>query len=441
LNDPYPLPPQNLEAEQNVLGSMLLDNATILDIADILQPEDFYRDNHQIIYRSILTVYREKSAVDALMLDEELERRGELQKIGGREAIGGIIDATPSSVNATFHARIVQQRSLARAVMESAKETCREVESNNYTADELVERSERRILAIGQRRSRQEPRSIAEVTADAMTRIRAKKAGQIAGGLMTGFVDLDYLVGGFRPGQVIVLAARPSMGKTALALKIAENITDRSKSGVLFMSIEMSESELGERYLSLRSSVPMRKIQQPSFASEVDLEKLQAAIATDGTPLFIDESPSVTPTQISTIARRLKSKQNIGLICVDYLQLISSENDKAARHEQVAMISRKLKALAKDLGVPVLAMAQLNREAENREDHRPKLSDLRESGQIEQDADVVLLLHRPECYDENDRAGATARIELVFEKELMRFSNSVPKLDPPSPNSNSTSPY
>ncbi len=428
------LPPQNLDAERGVLGSMLLDDSTIDEVAEVLRPEDFYRDVHQLVYSAIFAVRKRGGPVDSITVIEELERSGKFAEVGD-ETIRGLIDGTPHAANARYYAEIVADKAVRRLVRASSLETLREIESDLHTADELIEFSERRIFAIGQRRAGGRMLAIGPVSGRSMDSVLARKAGLDDDGVPSGLDSLDDMLGGFRPGQMIVLAARPSMGKTALAFNVAEHLAVGHGLGVLFISLEMGNAEIGDRFLVLRSGVPMNKVRQPEFADEEDIRKLGEAVAPDWVPLWLDDSSSLSPTQIAAISRRHKQKHGLRLLVVDYLQLVRPDDARMPRHEQVGAASCRMKWLAGELGIPVLVIAQLNRESEKRPDKRPLLSDLRESGQIEQDADVALLIHRPEYYKPGEkpglaevivaknRNGATGMIEVVFEKELMRFSD------------------
>lgn len=429
-------PPRNLEAEQAVIGSMLLDPACLVEVSSILEAGDFHGDAHQVLYRAILSLHDDGRPFDAVTLIDELSRVGRLEKAGGEEVIRKALEQTPHAANAAYYAQIVRQRSVARRVVEAAHETLREGYSDGFTADELVDRAERRFFAIGQGRLREEAVPIGDLVRRAMLRIAERAEGFAASGLGTGYGDLDDLTGGLSPGNLVVLAARPGMGKTALALGIADHVAGSLDVGTLFVSLEMAGGELAERVLSARSGVPSTKIKAARFLSDEGRRSLdEAAPLIEGLPLWVDDSASLTPSQISASARRFKARHDIGLLVVDYLQIVVPEDDRQPRQEQVAGASRRFKALAKEIGCPVLVLAQLNRQPEQRADRRPVLSDLRESGQIEQDADLVILLHRPEYYDPIDkpgiaelivaknRNGATAKLDLVFEKELMRFSD------------------
>ena len=439
------LPPQNLEAEQGVLGSILLDNDVLHDVVGQLIVDDFYRDAHQILYRAIRDLYDLGKAIDAITLADELNRRDQLKAIGGEDYLAEVIGSVPHAANAKFYAQIVRQKSVSRQLIESANEILREGYSNNFTAEQLLEAAEQRIFAIAEDQTKGDTVELKDIVTKAMDRIAARSESRHpVTGIASGYYDLDDITGGFQPEQLIILAARPSMGKTALALNVCDHAAVEQKLPVLFVSLEMGELELAERLLCARSRVDGHKLRtgQNLGTREMTLlgkgyEELRAS------SLFIDDTPSRTMLQITANSRRLKLRKDLRFIVVDYIQLIDSEESRDSRQEQIAKISRRLKALARELKVPVIALSQLNRAVESREDRKPRMADLRESGAIEQDADIVLLLHRPEYYDANDqpglaeliiaknRNGATGTVKLTFMKNFTRFENLSNIAEPP----------
>jgi replicative DNA helicase len=440
------LPPQNLEAEQGVLGGLLRDNERLHDVVQILRPEDFYRDSHQILYRAIRDLYDQSKGIDALILAEELKRRGEFEKVGGDQALFELLDSVPHAANTLYYAQIVREKAVGRQLIECANEILRDGYSHAMTADELLQSAERRIFQIAEESATGETVELHDIVAQAMERIALRTDEKHAvTGAASGYFDLDDITSGFQDSQLIILAARPSMGKTAFALNICEHVALQQGKGVLVVSLEMGKLELAERLLCARSKVDGDKLRKGRGlgAREMTLlgnayEELQRA------PIFLDDTPARNMLQIAANARRLKRRHDIGLIVVDYIQLVESESGEArdSRQEQIAKISRRLKTLARELPVPVIALSQLNRAVENREDRRPRMADLRESGAIEQDADLVLLLHRPEYYDPNDqpgiaelivaknRNGRTDTVKLAFLKNFMRFENLAAGVEP-----------
>lgn len=438
------LPPQNLEAEQGVLGSILLDNDVLHEIITFLKAEDFYRDTHQVLFRVIREMYDLGKAIDPITLADELARRGLYAKIGGDEFLEQIVSTVPHAANAKYYAQIVRQKSVQREIIESCNHILREGYSNTLTSDELLELAERRIFDIAEDQTSGDTVELHDVITRAMDRIvRRSEERHPVTGVATGFLELDDITGGFQASQLIILAARPSMGKTAMALNICEHAILERNTSVLFVSLEMGEMELAERLLCARSRVDNHKLRTGQNLGHREMTQLGKAYGElQAAPMFIDDTPARNMLQVTANARRLKMRQDVGLIIVDYIQLVDAEDGRESRQEQIAKISRRLKTLARELQVPVIALSQLNRNVENREDRRPRMADLRESGAIEQDADLVLLLHRPEYYDPNDqpgiaevivaknRSGATGTVKLTFLKNITRFENLATVNDP-----------
>jgi replicative DNA helicase len=440
------LPPQNLEAELGVLGSILIDNDVLHEVVQLVNVDDFYRDSHQVIFRAIRDLYDLGHGVDQITLVEELKKRNMFQAAGGMETLSAILESVPHAANAKYYAQIVRQESVGRQLIESANEILSESYSNNYAAGELLEAAERRIFRIAEEQAAGETIDLRDVVAQAMERIALRsEARHPITGVGTGYYELDDITGGFQPAQLIILAARPSMGKTALALNICEHVAVENKRGVLLVSLEMGRHELAERLLCARSKVDGHKLRTGRNFGARDMALLgkgfdELRVA----PIDIDDTPARNMLQITANARRLKLRKQISMVVIDYIQLIDSESTESrdSRQEQIAKISRRLKGLARELQVPVIALSQLNRAVENREDRRPRMADLRESGAIEQDADLVLLLHRPEYYDANDqpgiaelhiaknRNGATGNIKLTFLKNFTRFENLAAVAEP-----------
>jgi replicative DNA helicase len=419
------LPPQNLEAEQGVLSGVLRDNEWLHEVVPILKAEDFYRDNHQVLYRAICHLYDLGRPIDALILSEELRLRQEYDRIGGDETLTVILDSVQHAANTRYYAEIVREKSIARQVIQSANEILREGYSNTMTADELVQSAERRIYQINEDKATGETVELREVVQQAMDRIALRsEGGHPVSGVATGFYDLDDITAGFQGSQLIIVAARPSMGKTAFALNMCEYAAIDQRKGVLFVSLEMGQLELAERLLCSRSKVDGDKLRKGRGLGHQEMKRLgEGYDDLREAPIFIDDTPARNMLQITANARRLNSRHGLGLIVVDYIQLIEPETGEGrdSRQEQISKISRNV---------------------ENREDRRPRMADLRESGAIEQDADMVLLLHRPEYYDPNDqpgiaelivaknRNGRTDTVKLTFLKNHMRFENLATVADP-----------
>jgi len=438
------LPPQNLEAERSLLGSILWDNEILHDVVGIIRAEDFYRDTHQVIFAAIRDLYESRKGIDAVTLAEELERRGQFEQVGGNEMLAEITTSVPHAANGKYYAEIVRQKSINRHLIEYATEIIHDGYSNEYTGEQLLEAAERKIFSIAEDQVRGDVVEINEVLSQAMNRIMARaEAPHAVSGIASGFADLDDITWGFEPGQLIILAGRPSMGKTALALNIVEHVAINLKVPVLFVSLEMGHLEIADRLLSSRSGIDGHKLRTGKGLAYPQMKELSRAFQELGQgQILIDDTPSRNMLQIAASARRLRHRKDIGLVVVDYIQLIDSEDSRDSRQEQIAKISRQLKTLARELPVPVIALSQLNRAVESREDRRPRMADLRESGAIEQDADMVLLIHRPEYYDANDqpgiaeiivaknRNGRTDNVKLTFVKHLTRFDNLATVAEP-----------
>jgi len=432
------LPPQNLEAERSALGSILLDNEVLHEVVSFLRVEDFYRDAHQVIYAAIRDLYDKGKGIDAVTLSEELSKRGQFEQVGGDDILTEIVQSVPHAANGKYYAGIVKEKATNRQLIESATEIIRDGYSNQFTAQELLESAERKVFGIAEDQIKGETLQINDVLNQAMERI-SKRADSVHAvtGVATGLIDLDEITWGFQPGQLIIVASRPSMGKTALALNICDHVAVNLKLPLLFVSLEMGYLEIAERLLCARSQVDGHKLRTGKGLAYPQMKELSRAYSElcGGGMILIDDTPARTMLQITASARRQRMRKEIGLIVVDYIQLIDSEDSRDSRQEQIAKISRRLKTLARELKVPVIALSQLNRAVENREDKRPRMADLRESGAIEQDADIVLLLHRPEYYDANDqpgiaelivaknRNGPTENVKLTFLKHLTRFEN------------------
>ena len=443
------LPPQSIEAEQGVLGSILEEGRLIHEIRPLLRPGDFYRDAHEAIYAAMLDMADRGESIDPVTLHDRLATRGHLERAGGFEGIKEITEAVPFSFEWRAWAEIVAQKATARAYIEAANQILREAYSDRLDPYQLQSRSEASVLSIGTARERRGLATIDEAIQAATDAIDRQLAGERSG-IPTELDDLDEILGGgLQRGHLIVIGAQPSIGKSALALGFALAAGRAGVGQVLICSCEMPLPEIGGRILSSRAGVDGSAIQNPARHLQDEDRAAIERFRRDarGLPIWIDTSPRRTVAEIASQARRLRHKGPLAMIVVDYLQLITagSRQDRAARHEQVAAVSRDLHELAMELDVPVVVPSQVNRESERSqaprrgdEKHKvkaPWLADLRESGAIEQDANVVLLLHRPEFHDSEDRpgeaflhiakqrGGRTERIKLRFRKELTRFEN------------------
>jgi replicative DNA helicase len=436
------VPPQSLEAEQAVLGGLLLDNSTWDAIADRLAAEDFYRRDHQLIFAAIAELSERNEPSDAVTLAEYLAAKGLAGETGGLAYLAGLARDTPTAANVRAYADIVRERSLLRQLIRVSGEIAASAyDSEGRSAADLVSEAERRVLEIAELGRRSGPGFVPlhSVLGDAIDRLDLlqQTQGQLTG-VSTGYHDLDRMTAGLQPGDLVIVAGRPSMGKTTLALNIAENAAIGAGTPAAIFSMEMSRDQLAMRMISSLGRVDQSHLRTGNFGDE-DWARINGAIAQMKTaPIFIDDSGALTPTEVRARARRLKRDHHgrLGLIVVDYLQLMQVPGTKENRATEISEISRSLKALAKELKVPVIALSQLNRSVEQRTDKKPVMSDLRESGAIEQDADLIMLIYREEVYEPEtprkgiadiiiakQRNGPTGAVKLAFLKQYTRFEN------------------
>jgi len=415
------LPPQNLEAEKGVLGSLLLDQNLCDEVALVVRAEDFYSEANQKLFAHLMAMHDEGGRIDATLLLERLRSAGDLEAVGGAAYIAEVLHAVPHAANAVYYAKIVRHKATQRALIHAGTEILREAYEPTLEPEEMLSRAEEKIFAVQDQRSMDHIANIQDLLIEAFTRIDARMERREGVGIPTGFQDLDKLTGGLHDSELVILASRPSMGKTALATNIAEYAALEAGVPTLFVSLEMAGLELTQRMLCSQGRIDAGKFRS-GFISRDDRQKLTDATAKlSKAPLWIDDSPSRTCTEIAASARRWKRKHKLGLVVIDYLQLIQPDNPNDPRQEQVAKITRRLKGLARELKMPILCLAQLNRQVEaGRETHRPRLSHLRESGAIEQDADVVMFIHREEYYYTREEAmekGIAGQAEIIVAKQ------------------------
>jgi replicative DNA helicase len=441
-------PPYSEDAEQAVLAAMMMDTDAIMRAAEILDDTMFYREGHRRMFRAMIAVTERGAVVDPLTLSDELDRRGELAASGGKDYIGVLVDAVPTSANIEYHARIVREKALLRRLIEVSTGIVSEAFEARTTAAELLDNAEHRILQLSQQRGGNEFARLKELMWPAMERIEAlQKGGKTITGVPSGFADLDELTSGFQPSDLVILAARPSMGKTALCLNIAQHAAIDKDARVAFFSLEMSKESLVQRLLTSEAMVDAQRLRKGLLRDEDYGRLARAAGLLNTAPIFIDDSAGITLLEMRSKARRLKVEVGLDMIIVDYLQLINGPNAEN-RQQEISQISRSLKALAKELAVPVLALSQLSRAPEQRtgESKRPQLSDLRESGAIEQDADLVMFIFRPEVYEGpkdkdgnslegraeliigKQRNGPIGTVNLYFHKQFTRFENATNRM-------------
>ena len=433
--------PANVDAERAVLGSILLKPDVCDDIALVLRAEDFSDESHQLLYRHLLDLHDSGKRIDATIVVERLKTQGDFERIGGAAALADVVQAVPHAAHATHYAAIVRDKALLRSLIDAGTDILRDAYDASDEPRQLLARAEEKIFSILERRSSAEAKPIQSVLEEVMVRMDARmKHEHTIGGVETGFTDLDQLCGGLHNSELVILAARPSMGKTAFAMNIAEHAAINLKQPVLFVSLEMAALELADRLLCSAAQVNGHRLRNGTISQEDRRRLVQKSSEIGSAPLFIDDTPSRTLTEIAAVARRLKRKQGLSMIVIDYLQLIEPDNPRDPRQEQVAKIARRLKGMSRELDIPVLCLAQLNRQAEVSRDNRPRLNHLRESGAIEQDADVVMFVHREEYYQTNDedrervrgqaeiiiakqRNGPIGDVKLLWQHDFTRFVN------------------
>jgi len=434
--------PVNADAEKAVLGSIFLNQNVCDDVGLVIRPEDFADEAHQLLYRHLIELHDGGKRIDTTIVLERLRSKGDAERVGEAAFLVELVESVPHAAHAVYYAEIVRDKSLLRSLIDAGTDILRDAYTETDTPRELLARAEEKIFAILERRSSADAKTIASVLEDVMVRMDARmKHDHAIGGVETGFTELDTLCGGLHNSELIILAARPSMGKTAFAMNIAEHVSIALRLPVLFVSLEMACLELADRLLCSAAQVNGHRLRNGTISQEDRRRLVQKSAEIGGAPLFIDDTPGRTLTEIAAVARRLKRKEaGLALVVIDYLQLIEPDNPRDPRQEQVARIARRLKGMARELEVPVLCLAQLNRQAEASRDNRPRLNHLRESGAIEQDADVVMFVHREEYYASNEedkervrgqaeiivskqRNGPTADLKLLWQQDYTRFVN------------------
>ena len=443
--------PWSNDAEQAVLGAMLLDQDAALKAAELLDDSMFYKEAHRILFRAMARLTERNDVIDPVTLREELVRGGDLDRVGGMEYIAALIDVVPTAANVEYHVRIVRDKAVMRRLVEAATEIIQDVYETRGDSSEVLDNAESRIFQVAQFRRSEEFLRLKELIWPTMERIEQMqgRAGALTG-VPSGFIELDEMTAGFQRSDLVILAARPSMGKTAFALNVVQHAAIEHNVRVAIFSLEMSKDQLVQRLLCSEGLVDAQRLRRGALRDE-DYPKLaRAAGLLSSAQIWIDDSAGLTPLAMRSKARRLKAEHDIGLIVVDYLQLMQGPSDIENRQQEISYISRSLKALAKELDLPVLALSQLSRAPEQRggEHRRPQLSDLRESGAIEQDADVVCFIYRPEMYEGStdkdgnnieglaelnvgkQRNGPTGTVNLYFKKEYTRFDNRTNRESP-----------
>ena len=435
---PGRVPPQSLEAERCVLGAMLLNKEAIGRAAEVLEPECFYRDSHRKIFEAAILLYERDKAADIITLTDELKKRGHLEAVGGAGYLSALLDVVPTAANIDYHAEIVLEKSVLRRLIEVSTNIVQKGYAASRPSGELIDEAEQMIFEINDPRMRKSFVPIKDLLSDAVDMIQEvfdKK--RAVTGVPTGYLDLDKMTAGFQNSDMIIVAGRPSMGKTSFALNLTEYAAVHEKIPVGVFSLEMSREQLVMRLLSSQARIPSHKLRTGYLRPEEWEQLARAAGVLADAPIFIDDTPAITVTEMRAKARRLKKEANVRMIVIDYLQLMRGYTSSESRQQEISTISRSLKALAKELDIPVVALSQLSRAVEQRDDKRPMLSDLRESGAIEQDADLVCFVFREEFYKPEKeevkghaeiivgkhRNGPVGRVHLTFVSELARFEN------------------
>jgi replicative DNA helicase len=437
MNTPDKTIPANPEAEEAVLGSLLIDPDAVIKVASFLEPDDFYREKNAWIYQAILDLHERREPADFVTLVDELERRDQIQQIGGTAYITSLINSVPTAVHVEHYAHIVERTATLRRLIGAASQIAALAYEEAEDVNEVVDRAEQLVFNVSERRIRHDltpVRQIMHGVVDRLDYLHRHKGDLL--GVPSGFSKLDKLLGGFQKSDLIILAARPGVGKTSLALNVAVNAAKRYGQRVAFFSLEMSSEQLVQRLLSAETGINQQKLRLGEIAEDEWPMLMEAAGVLSETLLFIDDTPAVSALELRTKARRLQAEHGLDMLIVDYLQLMRSDSRNENRVQEISYISRSLKGLARELEVPLIALSQLSRAVESRSDHRPVLSDLRESGAIEQDADIVMFIYREDMVKENSerkniadvivakhRNGPTDTVPLYFDKTLTRFAD------------------
>jgi replicative DNA helicase len=427
------VPPQSMEAEVSVLGAMLLDNSVIPDIIKIIDPKAFYSTAHSIIYESIVELYDEKKSADLIILAEALRLKGSLEQAGGPDYLASLVDSVPSTANATHYANIVKNKGLMRRLIGATNKIMSQAYDPTEDPEVILDKAEQTIFTVCEEKISQDVVPISEVLKSTMYDIDnlQDRKGRLTG-LPTGFYDIDDMTSGLQKSQFIIVAGRPSMGKSSLAMNIAEHVAVEENTPVAFFSLEVSKDQLAQNMLCSHARIDAHKMRR-GYLAESEWPNLSLALGKlSEAPIYIDDTPGISVLELRAKARRLKARNDIGLLVVDYLQLMAGPPAES-RQQEISAISRSLKALARELQIPLIALSQLSRATEAREAHRPRMSDLRESGAIEQEADVIFMLYREEYYDPEknpgvaeiiiakQRNGPTGTVNLAFLSNYMHF--------------------
>ncbi len=440
-NDNLRVPPQNVEAERSVLGALMLDKDSIIKVANLIRIGDFYKDDHNMIYEAMVELYEQREPIDLLSLSNRLEEKGQLEKVGGSSYLTSLVNSVPSSSNITHYAKVVQKKSTLRKLINTASEIVELGYKEAEDVEKILDEAEQKLFGVSQKYIKQDFVPIKSILEAAFDRIdELHKGDHKLRGIPSGFPDLDNILAGFQKSDLVILAARPSIGKTSLALDLARQVAVQQKVPVGIFSLEMSSDQLIDRMLSAQSGVDLWRLRTGRLKSgdtDDDFQRIGEAMGIlSEAPIFIDDAGSANVMEMRTMARRLQAEHNVGLIIIDYLQLMEGRSGGDSRVNEISEISRALKQLARELNIPIIALSQLSRAVESRSPQIPKLSDLRESGSIEQDADIVMFLYRedrekPDTPNKNivevhiakHRNGPVGRISMYFNEGVTSFKS------------------
>lgn len=434
------IPPNDVEAEQAVLGSMLLDRDAVSSALEVLKPDDFYREENKLIFDAILNLYNRSEPIDLITVKDELISQGKFEVCGGLEYIADLPDKVPTTANVDQYIKIVEEKSILRSLIKTSNELVNLGYDQSLEVDEIIEKAEKNVFDLLQNRNQKGYTPIKDILVETVAQLeKLYNQKEHITGVPTGFADLDYKTAGLHGSELILVAARPAMGKTAFALNIATNVAVRAKVPVAIFSLEMSKEQLVSRVLSSEAMIDSNKLKTGKMEEEDWIKLSEGLEPLSEAEMYIDDTPGISITEIRAKCRKLKLEKDIGLVVIDYLQLISGSGNRknGSREQEISEISRSLKILAKELNVPVIALSQLSRAPEQRkDDHRPMLSDLRESGAIEQDADIVMFLYRDDYYNPDSenkniaevilakhRGGSTGTVELLWLGSFTKFAN------------------
>jgi replicative DNA helicase len=439
MEDITRVPPHSVESEQSILGSILLDKDAMITVAEIISPDDFYKEAHKIIYESMVSLSNKSEPIDIITLTEELKGKGHLTDVGGISYITSLSTVVPTTSNVKFYTDIVKEKSVLRKLIKASNDIIKLGYEKSIKIEDVIDQAEKKIFDISQEKASDDFKPINEVlmdTYDMIEQLYTNKSDVT--GVTTGFKDLNKKMNGFQRTDLILIAARPAMGKTAFSLNLVQNAAIKGNASVAVFSLEMSKEQLVQRMLSSQSSVDLKRIKTGTLGDSDWPRIIDAMAVLSDTKIHIDDTPGIKISELRSKCRKLKIEQGLDLVLIDYLQLMEGDGKNESRQQEIAQISRSLKILAKELNCPVIALSQLSRAPEQRADHRPMLSDLRESGSIEQDADIVMFLYRDEYYNADseskniceviiskNRHGETGSVELVWLGEVQRFGDKL----------------